>query len=45
VATASIAWATRCGLPMPDSTAQLCAIESMRHSTLSAEPRAVPSSK
>jgi hypothetical protein len=30
---------------VPDSTAQLCEIESIRHSVFAAEPSGVPSSK
>ena len=37
--------AMRSALPTPDSTDQLCAMESIWHSTLSRLPSGVPSSK
>ena len=43
--SASIAARERSAPPAPESTDQLCAIESMRHSALPAEPSGEPSSK
>ena len=43
--TAAIACAARSGAAAPESTAQDCAIASMRHSSLAAEPSGSPSSK
>jgi hypothetical protein len=43
--TAAIARSVRERSAAPDSTLHDCAIESMRHSTLLAEPSGVPSSK
>ena len=43
--TAAMARAARTGLAAPEITPQDCAIESMRHSMLEAEPSGVPSSK
>ncbi len=43
--TAAIARRLRSLSPAPEMTAQDCAIESIRHSSLAAEPSGVPSSK
>ena len=43
--TDAIACCERAGSPRPEITDQLCAIESMRHSTFCADPSGVPSSK
>ena len=40
-----IAWLARSGLAAPEITLQLCAIESILHSSLVREPSGDPSSK
>ena len=45
VSTDRIAARCRSASPAPEITLQLCAMESMRHSSLAAEPSGVPSSK